>query len=366
MRAISLVGLLLLGLSPIYAQPLWMAPRKTTTEWLTILTSPQSHSPSFQLQFVGHGATNVHPLFGDPPEKLEQPPFRGFFVQWTAYRGAVSHGKWRLSYSWERAQYYEGDEGAVHLYLEVNQKRLRTDTSYPVSAILNRSLISRWAIDYTQSYQMPALIAVVSVGLQGALVQSAQQGTLVGTKNGDQFRGFLTLETTRGIPASERDGFHFGIDTQLVVHTPSGWAFGLGVENLWGKTALRSVQYIEALVSVNEFELDSEGFLRSVPFLEGRVRNTRFTRKARPILHLGVAYQPTESLHVALLTERTDRWRWAVGITERSGWQIILWHNPSALQVGYWSPRGHFALGLDQARPHKARFLTLELGFQWH
>ncbi|MFQ3610632.1 MAG: hypothetical protein SNJ72_03960 [Fimbriimonadales bacterium] len=354
--------LLLLGWLPAcvaFTQSVCLAPRYTSTDWFTLLTRSTIGSA---LSLSVEGATNVHPLLADPPKTTQYTQHEGYFTGFTAYRGRVRWGDWHLTYGWELAEAYEGNNGAVRLYLEANQDQLDPSTGYPVSATLNRSAVSRFALDYRGQTAQNAWHVVYSVGIQGAFLRRVQQGTLVGTKSGDQFVGRLTLESTRDVPPNQRGGFHLGLDVMLVAHSDSGWSVGIAVENLWGFSSVRRVQRIEAQVSANRFEPDSEGFLRGAPLLEGTTRSKRLSRVAEPYLHMGVVAPVGRALRSTLIAEHIERWRWGVGLTELRNWWAIVWVEPSALQIGYRQPGWQLTLGLDHPNPQQAKVLTVELG----
>ncbi len=343
-----------------------MAPRSTSWDWFSRLTdavpgSPETPSISFRTHFWG--ATNVHPLLSDPPRTTDYAHQRGYFTGFTMYRVQVAWGRWRLTYGWELAEQYEGNNGGVRLYLEANQETLLPTTSYPVNVRLNRSAVSRLAVDYTGQTDWGEWQIAYSVGLQGAFLRRAQQGILNGAKSGDQFTGALLLFTTRDVPPDQREGYHWGLDASVVVHAKTGWAFGVAVESLLGYSRIGQVQRIEANVAVNQFEPDSEGFLRGAPFLEGTTRPVPLSRSTEPYYHLGFVAPIDGKLRSAFLVERLDRWRWGVGLTEAQHWWAIAWLKPPALQLGYRWSHGWLALGIDHNNPQKAQFLMVEVGF---
>ncbi len=363
-QLLGLLGLILIGHSGT-AQSLFIAPRRTSAGWIEVLTrqhEPPPTSTETTTRFCLMGATNVHPLLSNPPTTTDFPNQSGYFVGITRYFVQTDWGNWRLSYGWELAEHYEGNSGAVRLYLEANQGGLTSTTVYPVRATLNRSAISRLALDYTERISLGTVQIVYSVGLQGALLQRVQQGTLIGQKQGDQFTGQLQFASTRDIPPAQREGYHIGLDATLIVHTAEGWTLGIAVENLVGASQVRRIQHIDAEIAVNQFEPDSEGFLRGVPLLEGAVSTRRLQRTPEPYLHFGLIAPSDHSTRPALISERIDRWRWGFALVDTSGWWTIVWANQPALQIGYHQSNWQFTLGLDHYNPNKARFLAVEMG----
>ncbi len=365
-----LLWVLLMSAGFAHSQALFVAPHQTPSEWLNLLTQ-EVHKPSPRARVSTHlvmfGDTNVQPLLQKKSSAQNSSASQGYFGGYRAYRVSLTRANWRLSYSWELADLYEGNQGAVRLYKEASQNALNPDTHYPVHATLNRSALSRWAIEYLGSYQQKGLTCFYTIELWGAFVRRAQQGTLQGEKNGDQFQGELTLNTTRGVPPSHVEGYAFGLDVGILAYWETGWSAGIHVANLWGIARINWVQTIRAEVMVNQLRPDAEGFLRGVPLLSGRIERNQLACSIDPSLQIGLAYQPSPEVHLALLGEHLHRWRWGVSAVHHptGGW-ITLWSEPIALQIGYQRSPWKFSLCFDRLPFSRARLLGAEVGLEWH
>ncbi len=366
---LTLLGFLLIG-SVACAQRVLVAPHRTPSEWLSLLTQespPPSQNTKVATRLVGFGDTNVQPLLQKKPIPTDSAPSHGYFGGYRVYQVSLTRAHWRLIYSWELADLYEGNQGAVRLYQEASQNTLNPDTRYPVHATLNRSALSRWAVEYLGSYRGKGLTCLYTIGVWGAFVRRVQQGTLQGEKEGDQFEGSLLLNTTRGVPPSHIEGYAFGVDVELLVYWEGGWSAGIHLANLWNTARVNWMQTIIADVAVNQLRPDAEGFLRGVPLLSGRTERNRLTRSIEPSLQIGIVSPASSGLRLALLGERFYRWRWGAGaIHPASRSWAILWDKPLALQVGYQHAPWSVSLCFDRVPFNRARLLGAEVGLEWH
>lgn len=339
----------------------------------SLYTPPSSLLQSFQTEtpprFVEARAlyaadTNVRPLL----RKMQGTEFesaRSYLTGASVYEVRLRWECWELRHAYGQADWFEGNTGAARLFLESEQERLRPDTSYAVSAMLNRSAVQRWTLTYHGTAQTPNAQLRYQVGLSYLNLQRVQMGWLQGQKTGDSFTGALTLLTTRGVPAPHIGGEGYTLSIGVSVEI-KGWAASVFVDNLWNQLRVRTLQQIDAIVRVNQLTPDADGFLRAPPLLEGRVSETTLRRAARPRTELAL-WRGETARRYGLIAHHDYQWRIALA----GGWEtrggmlwIAYWQPYPMLWLGYETPRWRITLGADALQRDAARRLCAELSLR--
>lgn len=280
--------------------------------------------------------TNVRPLL----RKTLGAAFsatRGYLTGASVYEARLRWDGWELRYAYGQADWFEGDAGAARLFLEAEQDRLRAETRYAVNATLNRTAVHRWTLAHHGEQRTPNARWRYQVGLSYLHLQRVQLGWLQGQKQGDSFRGALTLLTTRGAPAPQIGGEGVSLSAGIAWKTDD-WEASVWVDNLWSQLRVRTLQRIEATVQVNQLTPDADGFLRAPPLLEGRVSETSLRRAARPRAELAL-WRREPARRCGVIAVQEGRWRVALTL----GWEV----SGGALWIAYWQPQPMLWLGYE-------------------
>ncbi|MCX7993370.1 MAG: hypothetical protein N2651_06845 [Fimbriimonadales bacterium] len=317
-----------------------------------------------ELRFHLSAATNVRPLLQEH-RSSDFDGVRAFLEGMSVYEARLRLAQWELGFAYGQADDYDGNSGAARLFLEAEQGQLRPDTSYPVSATLNRTAAHWWTLAYHGNWETSSVKGRYSLGLSYLSLQRVQQGWLEGQKRGDSFEGELTLLTTRGVPAPAIGGTGYSLSVGVALEW-EGWSAVLSVQNLWSQLRVRQAQAIEAAVRVNRPVPDADGFLRAPPVLEGQVRSVRLWRVARPCAEIGL-WRRTGSTKWGLIARHDDDWHAALAFRRRVGRDAALWtafwQPYPMLSLGYEQPNWRIVLGTDAWNRSALKRFHLELSW---
>lgn len=346
--ALNLIGGMLACCSS--AQSLYMPPANLINS-----LSAEALPRSIEINTLYLADTNVRPLLRHA-SGTEFPGARSYLTGASLYEVRLRWERWEVRYAYGQADLFEGDSGAARLFLESEQERLRPDTTYPVSATLNRSATHRWTLAYHGTVHMPNTRLRYCVGLSYVHLQRVQLGWLQGQKTGDSFTGRLTLLTTRGVPAPQigGEGYLLSVGASL---EHADWTISLFVDNLWSYLRVRTLQQIDATVRVNQLVPDADGFLRAPPFLEGRVLETSLRPTAHPRTELAL-WRRVGTHRYGLIALQGEPQRialaWAQPTPAGTLW-IAHWHPHPMVWLGYETRYWHLILGTDSPQRHALR-----------
>lgn len=321
--------------------------------WLFQTVSPTAQPQQCHFILNKAAETNIQPLLARLP-----PPVRdtqAYFRSLSLYQVVFGAKRWAIGYSYGEASLYQGDSGAARFYREVRQGSLNPETSYSLQATLNRTAVNTLSI--ARGWDTP--LARLTLTAHWLTIRRAQYGRLHGQKQGSQFTGELTLQTTRGIDAAQIDGQGFALDVALVMHPTSHWHIGIKVENLLSYLSIGVLQQIDARVLVDYPTPDPDGFLHAPPVLEGRTQTRSLRTHAMPLYHGIVAYQRSSTLW-AFMGSHDFRSRAGIAFAKTGvfEWWCVLWLEPREWQLGFRYAGWELEIGFDQPDWNRARRFT--------
>ncbi len=343
------------GAEPVVLPPIW-----TEAQWVQHLTSsPVVSGEQLETGYHLFARTNVRPLLestaGEQPFAGEHGYYR--FASLSEIR--LRFPRWHASYAFGVADYYEGDQGAVHLYLGGVNLTQFPSVDTDVSATLNRSAVNRWTVEHCVPFHSKHGDGWLLFAGSLYLSRRIQQGTLDGRWQNAQFDGNLLLDTTRGLnPADTRSG-GWGLHLAVTLPLSERWRIGVWGENLLGRIRQRKLQRITARVQANAIVPDADGFLHAAPLLSGRIDEVSETLPLRTRYTFGLAHQQARRTWL-LFASHEDGWRFALGGAVARGW--LLWHLPDGEVHASWNVgRWQILVGLADTNPWRTKHATLTL-----
>lgn len=357
----SLVLCLLAGLPIAEAEPVIVPPLWKEECWVRHLTSPSDLQNGLETDYYLLARTNVKPLLQNSKTRGEFAGEYGYYHFSSLSELRMKLSRWRLSYAFGIADWFEGDNGGTQLYLYgINRLQIPTGT-LAVTATLNRSAVNRWTLEHLVPIQTGTGSGWICLAGSLYLSRRVQQGTLTGTWQGGQFEGNLVLDSTRGLdPADTRSigvGFHLALSLPL----SERWQFGFWGENLLERLWQRKVRRITARVQANTIIPDADGFLHAAPLLSGRIDDLSEGLPLQRQVTFGLAHRTDRGTWLLFASHRAG-WDWALGRSLRNGWLLL--HLPDGqLQAGWKAGQWRIQLGLSHLNPLQAKHATL--GVQW-
>ncbi|MDW8320160.1 MAG: hypothetical protein RMM08_02245 [Armatimonadota bacterium] len=357
----SLVLLLMMCLT-VGAEPVALPPLWTESFWVQHLTSlPVTNGERLETGYHLFARTNVRPLL-QSGQSL-QPFARGYgyyrFASLSEIRLHLS--RWRVSYAFGVADHFEGDGGAVHLYLGgLNLAQLPTSDA-DVTATLNRSAVNRWTVEHLLPLQCKHGEGWLLLAGSLYLSRRIQQGALSGRWHNAQFDGDLLLDTTRGLDAGDTRSTGWGLHLALSVPLSARWRVSFWGENLLGQIRQRKLQRITARVQANTIVPDADGFLHAAPFLSGRVDYLSRNLSLQPQLAVAAAYHQGKGAWLLRASWDADE-EWIAGYAS-ADYRLLF-----ALPRGEWSMAYHtgqwtLVAGFSSVNPVQAKHATLSLRY---
>ncbi len=341
------------------AEPVVLPPVWTEVQWIQHLTSSVDDGTRLETSYHLFARTNVRPLLrGSETEK----PFAG---QHGYYRFAslseirLRLSRWQVSYAFGVADRFEGDQGAVHLYLGgVDQMQLPSiDTD--VSATLNRSAVNRWTVEHLVPLHREPDDGWLLLAGSLYLSRRVQQGTLIGKWRNAQFDGNLLLDTTLGLNPAQTRSTGWGIHLALSLPLSERWRLGFWGENLLGELRQRQMQRIAARVLANTIVPDADGFLHAAPLLSGRIDHLAEDLSWQRQLTLGMAYRQAKGTWLLFASHGAEQ-EFSVGYASPRYW-LLLSLPRAEWQLAYHAGQWELVMGLSSLNPSQAKHATLSL-----
>lgn len=356
----SLVLFFLAALTSALAEPVVLPPLWTETQWVQHLNSPQmTRAEQLEVGHYLHARTNVRPLLESG--SVEQPSAgkRGYYRLASQGELRLRLSRWQVSYAFGVADQFEGDQGAVLLYLGSMKLTEFPSEDVDVFATLNRSAVNRWTVEHLvrleNRYGESWLLLAGSL----YLTRRVQQGTLTGKWQSMQFDGNLHLDTTRGLPPSDTRSVGLGLHLALSLPLSESWRVGFWGENLLGHIQQRRLQRITARVQANTIVPDADGFLHAAPLLSGRIDYLSEGLALQRRLTLGLAYRQGRGAWLLFASRDTDE-EFSIGYASPQYW-FLLSLPRGEWQAAYRAERWELALGLSAWNPSQAKCATLHL-----
>jgi hypothetical protein len=355
-----LVLFLLITLAPADAEPVVLPPLWTEPQWIQHLTSsPVVSGRQLDTSLYLLARTNVRPLWQSSGAEPVFAGERGYYRFASLSDMRLRLSRWRLSYAFGVADYFEGDQGAVHLYLGgVNLAQLPT-TDTDVSATLNRSAVNRWTAEHLVSLRSKHGESWLFIAGSLYVARRIQQGVLNGRWQNAHFDGNLLLDTTRGLSPDDTRSVGLGVHLALSVPLSARWRVGFWGENLLGRVWQRKVQRITARVQARTVIPDADGFLHAAPFLSGRIDYLSEALSLQRRVTLGVAYRWGNGAWLLFASRDADR-ELAAGYASTKYW-LLLSLPRAEWQMAYRAGQWELAMGLSALNPSQAKCATLHM-----
>lgn len=355
----SLVLFLLVAVAAV-AEPVVLPPIWTETQWVQHLTSsPVVSGEQLETGYHLFARTNVRPLLestaGEQPFAGEHGYYR--FASLSEIRLRLP--RWHVSYAFGVADHYEGDQGAVHLYLGgINLAQFPT-SDVDVSATLNRSATNRWTVEHLVPFCSRHGDGWLLLAGSLYLSRRIQQGTLDGRWRNAQFDGNLLLDTTRGLDPADTRSTGWGVHLALYVPLSERWRVGFWGENLLGRIRQRRLQRITARVLANTIVPDADGFLHAAPLLSGRIDYLSEELSVQRRVTLGVAYRHGDGTWLLFASRDTEN-EFTIGYASSRYW-LLLSLPRREWQAAYRTERWELAIGMSALNPSQAKSATLSI-----
>ncbi len=356
----SLVLFSLALLASANAQPLELPPIWNEVQCVRQMSMPVPDAGRrLETDFHLLAHTNVRPLLKKEKMAGELSGGRGYYRFATLQEIHLSMGSWRLRYAFGVADRYDGDSGAVQLYLYgVDAVAIPTE-DVAVQAFLNRSAVNRWTIEHEAPVRSGAGMGKLVVAGSLYLSRRVQQGRLEGMWQNAQFNGNMVLDSTRGLDPAEARSVGAGIHLALSLPLSEQWQVGFWGENLLGRIWQRKIRRITAQVQANTIVPDADGFLHAAPLLSGRIDDLSRDLSLRRRYTIGLAYRRTGETWLAFAS-CDGGWRFAVGRTLPGGW--LLWNLPDGeVQVAWGKEQWQVLVGLAHPDPSRTKHATFSV-----
>lgn len=359
----SLVLFLLAVLAIADAQPLVLPPVWQEAQWVHQLTSsPFSMDRGIENDLYLSARTNVRPLLKKTRAQEEHTGDYGYYRFALLGEMRIVVHRWRLGYAFGTADRFEGERGAVALYLYGTNLLSVPSEDTAVQATLNRSAVNRWTLEHAVPLRHKQGEGWVLVGGSLYLSRRVQQGQLSGAWQDARFDGNMVLDSTRGLPPSQTRSVGMGVHLALSLPLSEQWRVGFWGENLLGQILQRKVRRITARVQANTIVPDADGFLHAAPLISGRIEDLSRDLALQPRYTFGLARRDGNNGVWLLLASREQSWEFASGYAARRGWLLI--HLPSRhLQVAWDTGQWRLTLGLSHLNPSLTKHATLSVSW---
>ncbi len=302
-------------------------------------------------------STNVQPLLRKADGNVLFTGEQGYYRFAALSEVRFSLPRWKLRYAFGVADRFEGDTGAVQLYLGGSNLSQFPSSDTAVSATMNRSAVNRWTLEHVIPIHRGHEEGWILLSGSLYLTRRVQQGTLTGRWQNAQFDGNLLLDTTRGLEPADTRGVGVGFHLALGVPLSDGWCFAFWGENLLGHVWQRKVQRISARVLTNTVIPDADGFLHAAPLLSGRIDTLSRDLSLRRRVTLGLARRGETGAWLLLASQDAGR-EYTVGYASRRYW-FLLTLPRREWQMAYRSGQWELVLGLSEVDPSRARHGSL-------
>ncbi|GIV15505.1 MAG: hypothetical protein KatS3mg022_0940 [Armatimonadota bacterium] len=345
------------GAEPVVLPPVW-----TEAQWVQhLISAPVDKGEQMEMGYHLLARTNVRPLLGSTA--VEQP----FAGEHGYYRFAslseirLCLPRWQVSYAFGVADRFDGDQGAVHLYLGgVNLMQIPASDA-DVSATLNRSAVNRWTVTHLVPLRDRRAESWLLVAGSLYLSRRIQQGTLTGRWQNAQFDGSLSLDTTLGLNPADTRSTGLGLHLAASIPLSERWRVGFWGENLLGHIWQRKIQRITARVQANTIVPDADGFLHAAPLLSGRIDHLSEELSLQRKVTLGMAYRCGNGTWLFFVSRDTEQ-EFTMGYASPRGW-FLLSLPRGEWQVGYHTGQWQMTIGLSGLNLTQAKCATI--GVRW-
>ena len=337
-----------------WAEPLVLPPVWSTGHQVQQLTVRPTNEPR-QLE-IGHlvqASTNVQPLLRKADGEFLYTGDQGYYRFAALSELGLSLPRWKLRYAFGVADRFEGDMGAVQLYLGGSNLSQFPLSDTAVSATMNRSAVNRWTLEHVTPIHRGQQQGWLLVAGSLYLTRRVQQGTLSGLWQNARFDGNLLLDTTRGLEPVDTRSVGVGFHLALGVPLSEEWCFAFWGENLLGHVRQRKMQRITARVLTNTVVPDADGFLHAAPLLSGRIDYPSRELSLRRRVTLGLARRGDAGAWL-LLAAQDAGWEYTLGYASERYW-FLLTLPRREWQVAYRSGQWDLVLGLSEIDPARAR-----------
>lgn len=344
------------GAEPVVLPPVW-----TEAQWVQHLTSSAHSGIWLETGYHLFARTNVRPLWHS--SKAENPFAGGHGYYRFASLGEMRLHlpRWQVSYAFGIADHFEGDQGAVNLYLGGVHLVQFPTTDTDVSATLNRSAVNRWTMAHLVPLRDRRGESWLLVAGSLYLSRRIQQGTLTGRWQSAQFEGNLLLDTTRGLDPAETRSTGWGLHLAASIPLSERWRIGFWGENLLGHIRQRKLQRITARVQANTIVPDADGFLHAAPLLSGRIDYLSEDLSLQRKVTLGMAYRCGNGTWLFFASHDAEQ-EFTMGYASAGEW-FLLSLPQGEWQIGYHTGQWQMTIGLSGLNPTQAKCATI--GVRW-
>ncbi len=298
-------------------------------------------------------STNVQPLLRKADGNVLFTGQRGYYRFSALSELQFSLPRWKLRYAFGVADRFEGDTGAVRLYLGGSNLSQFPSSDTAVSATMNRSAVNRWTLEHAIPFHRGQQQGWLLVAGSLYLTRRVQQGTLNGLWQDARFDGDLLLDTTRGLEPADTRSVGVGFHLALSVPLSEEWCFAFWGENLLGHVRQQKMQRITARVLTNTVIPDADGFLHAAPLLSGRIDTLSRELSLRRRVTLGLARRGDAGAWL-LLAAQDAGWEYTLGYASEKYW-FLLTLPRREWQMAYRSGQWELVIGLSEIDPARAR-----------
>jgi hypothetical protein len=343
-----------------WAEPLVLPPVWFTGQRVQLLTfHTASGHPRLEIEHMILASNNVQPLLQKADGNVLFTGKQGYYRFAALNELRFSLTRWKLRYAFGVADHFEGDTGAVQLYLGGSNLSQFPASDTVVSATMNRSAVNRWTLEHIIPIHRGQEEGWLLLAGSLYLTRRVQQGMLTGLWQNARFDGNLLLDTTRGLPPSEAHSIGWGMHLAFGLPLSEEWRFAFWGENLLGCVRQRKVQRVTARVLTNTVIPDADGFLHAAPLLSGRIDTLSRELSLQRRVTLGLARRGETGTWL-LLASQDAGWEYTVGTASGRHW-FLLTLPRREWQVAYRRGQWELVLGLSEIDPARARHGSVQM-----
>lgn len=346
--------------SVAWAEPLVLPPVWSTGQQVQQLTCHAAgEHRRLEVEHLTVASTNVQPLLRKADGRVLFTGEEGYYRFAALSEVRLSLSRWKLRYAFGVADRFDGDSGAVQLYLGSGDLSQFPPSDTAVAATMNRSAVNRWTLEHVIPIRRGQEEGWLLLSGSLYLTRRVQQGTLTGRWQNAQFDGNLLLDTTRGLEPADTRSVGVGFHLALGVPLSEEWRFAFWGENLLGHAWQRRVQRITARVLTNTVIPDADGFLHAAPLLSGRIDTLSRELSLQRRVTLGLARRGDAGAWL-LLAAQDAGWEYTLGYASERYWFLFTLPRRE-WQMAYRSGQWELVLGLSEIDPARARHGSVQM-----